>query len=99
MEVKDIAQRISYFRNKKGMTAQELSQMIGKSNNYIGKLECYNFNLPSSVLLTIIDALAVTAEEFFADNFQTYQKDKELYNLIKVLPQEKKEALMKFILS
>ena len=99
MTIKDITQRIRFFRDKANFSAQELSQMIDKHNGYINKLECGKFNIPVPVLLDIIEAFQITPEEFFAENYQNYKKDNELYNLIKALPTDKKESLMKFIKS
>lgn len=65
MQIKDIIERISYFRLQKNMSARELSQRVGKHDTYINKLESYDFNLPTSVLLEIIEALEISVEDFF----------------------------------
>lgn len=97
MDKKEIALRLSYFRNEKNLSARELSLMVGKSENYINKLENNNFNLPVNVLFDILSALEVEPEEFFAHNFKTYKRDNELYNLISAMPSDKKENLIQFI--
>ena len=78
MDLDILVQRIGYFRNKKNLSARELSLLIGKHGGYINKLESKDFNLPTSVLLKILETLNVSCEEFFAENFMTYKTDKEL---------------------
>lgn len=97
MKTKDIIDRISFFRTKKNLSARELSLRIDKHDGYINKLESLDFNLPTSVLLEIIESLEITPEEFFAENYQTFKKDEELLALIKSLPQSKKDSLIDFI--
>lgn len=97
MEIQEIIKRINYFRNIKNMSARALSDAIDKSENYINRLENAGFNLPVTVLLDIITVLEITPEEFFSSNFQTYKNDNELYNLIKDMPQDKKQSLINFI--
>lgn len=97
MKTRDIIDRISFFRTKKNLSARELSLRIDKHEGYINKLESLDFNLPTSVLLEIIDALEISPAEFFADNYQTFKKDEELLTLIKSLPQSKKDSLITFI--
>jgi len=65
MTTKEIVERISYFRLQKNISARELSQRIGKHETYINKLECKDFNLPTKMLLEIIDALEISVEDFF----------------------------------
>lgn len=97
MNLKDVILRINYFRNKANQSARDLSLMIGKHEGYINSLESTGFNIPTSVLLEIIEAFEITPEEFFAENYQNYKKDVELYDTIKALTIDKKENLMKFI--
>ena len=97
MKYVDIVERISYFRTQKGMSARVLSLTIGKDEGYIGKLESKQFTLPSTVLLDILEVLEVSPAEFFADNYQSFAKDKELLDLFKTLPSEKKDSIMNLI--
>lgn len=97
MEVKDIILRISYFRNKENISARELSLRIGKNETYINRLESKSFNLSITALLEIIDALNVTCDEFFADNFMTYKKDKKIDSIFKDLSPENKDMIINLI--
>lgn len=82
MEIKEIAERIIYFRDIKSISARELSLNIGKSENYISKLECLDFIVPSDVLLKIIDNLGVNPEEFFAEDYKNYKTRKNVLSLL-----------------
>lgn len=94
MEIKDLILRIAYFRNKQNLSARELSLRIGKHEGYINKLESKDFNLSAEVLLTIIDALNISCEEFFADNFMTFKRDKEINNFFKNLSDDSKNIVL-----
>ena len=97
MNIDEIVKRIEFFRKKKKLSSRELSDMIGKHAGYINKLELEDFNLPTTMLLNIISALEVEEEEFFAKNYKTYYIDKDLYNTIIKLPEEKKKSLSDFL--
>lgn len=98
MKFSEVIERIGYFRNKKNLSARELSMRIGMHESYINKLESKAFNLPTETLLKIIDVLEITPQIFFADNYTSYSTDAELTSAISNLPLEKKAALLKFLL-
>ncbi len=83
MNIRDIVERINYFRNLKNISARNLSYDIDKSYNYINKLESLNFNPPMSVILDIINALDISPEEFFAEDYKNYSLNKKISNLLK----------------
>ena len=97
MEMKDLIQRIGYFRNKANLSARELSLRIGKHEGYINKLESKDFNLPTTMLLEIIETLKITPAEFFADDYTNYENDKEILDLLKTMSKDKRENLLSFI--
>lgn len=95
--MKDVIQRIGYFRNKAKLSARELSLRLGKHEGYINKLESKDFNLPTYMLLDIIEALEITTAEFFADDYANYENDKEILDLLKTMSKDKRENLLLFI--
>ena len=95
--MKDVIQRIGYFRNKANLSARELSLRLGKHDGYINKLESKDFNLPTSMLLEILEALEITPAEFFADDYANYKYDKEILDLLKTMSKEKRDNLLLFI--
>ena len=97
MLMEDIVYRIWYFRNRANISARDLSLKLGKHEAYISKLESKDFNLPTSVLLEIFDILQVEPERFFAKDFDTYDKDRELLRTILRLPYKKRELLLEYL--
>ncbi len=97
MSYEELIQRIGYFRNRKNISARELSGRIDKHDAYINRLETKGFNLPTEVLLKIIEVLEITPQEFFADNYRTYKVDNELYNAISKLPSDKKQHFLEIL--
>lgn len=94
MTLKDIALRISYFRYQKQLSARELSLRIGKSPTYINQIEGGHFTLSLPTLLEIIEVLEISCEDFFADNYATSKQDKEIIEILKKLPAERKATFI-----
>ena len=62
---KQFQERLSELRLQRDVSAREMSQSIGQSDNYICNIE-NRHNLPSmSVFFYICDYLKVTPQEFF----------------------------------
>lgn len=97
MEIKDVIDRVSYFRYKSNLSARALSYSIGKNKSYISKMENKEFEPPMSIILEIIDACGISAEEFFYHNPETYKTDMEILSIIKNLNQEQKQSLKKLL--
>jgi len=94
MDINEIIDRISYFRNKSNLSARELSLMIDKNGAYINHLENSKFNIKVSILLEILSALEVSCAEFFSDNYATYKQDREIFDLLNALPAERKKLFL-----
>ena len=94
MDLDILVQRIGYFRNKKNLSARELSLRIEKNEAYINHLESSKFNIKVSVLLDILRELDITCTEFFSDNYATYKQDKEILDVLNALPAERKNAFL-----
>ena len=95
MNKSEIIERISYFRNRAKNTKKALSIDINMNIGYINRLESKKDFLPSlEVLLKIIEACGCTEEEFFYNDIQSYASDKQIISKLKLLPQEKKDALL-----
>ena len=62
---KEFQDRLAELRLQKDVSAREMSQSIGQSENYICNIENHH-NLPSmSVFFYICDYLRITPQEFF----------------------------------
>lgn len=94
MNQKEVVFRINYFRNKRHLSARELSLRLGKSASYINRLESHAFTLTIPVLTDILKILEVTAEEFFSEDFHHYQLNYALLKKISALPAARRELLL-----
>ena len=97
MEIKDVLHRLVYVRNKANLSARELSLRMGKSSQYVSKLESGNIVLTVEKLIDILNICNFPIERFFYENIDTYENDKILLNLIKSLPENKKKNIIEFI--
>ena len=92
--ISDLTFRIGYFRNRKNLSARELSLRLGKSPTYVNQIESGNFNISLPVLLDIIDVLEISCAEFFAENYTDYNRDKEIIELLNKLPTDRKKSFI-----
>ena len=97
MTVQEVLTRIGIIRNKANLSARELSLRIGMSAQYISKIESRQIVLTIEKLFDILTVCECSPEKFFASNFEEYEEDKELTNLIKTLPLNKKKNIIEFI--
>ena len=98
MKIREIVDRIIYFRDIKSVSARELSLSVGKNENYINQLESLSFIVPTDILLNIIDNLGITPEEFFAEDYKNYKTKqislKLLEQIVNSVPKEKIDELL-----
>ncbi len=97
MDLKDVIQRIGYFRNRANLSARALSLDIDKNPAYITKLEAGEFEPSMQVVLDIIETCGTTPEEFFYENVNSYKLDKENLQIIEKLNESKKTALKELL--
>ena len=99
MDKNDIIAKISQLRTKAGLSARDLSLRIGKNSAYISRLESKNASFEPSVsaLLEIIEACGSTPLEFFYYNSYTYEKDRQIINLLEKAKPEVKDAVIKIL--
>ena len=64
---KIIGKRIQQFRKKKGMTQEELSEIIDISPHYLSALERGIYNIKLETLVKILNTLDISADEVFCD--------------------------------
>jgi len=65
MDEKDFAIRLSRLREKKGVSARDMSLSIGQNPGYINGIETGKFKPSLDGILFICDYLGVTPSEFF----------------------------------
>ena len=64
---KIIGKRIQEYRKKKGMTQEELSEVIDISPHYLSALERGIYNIKLETLVKILNTLGISADEVFCD--------------------------------
>ena len=64
---KIIGKKIQEFRKKKGMTQEELSEIIDITPHYLSTLERGIYNIKIETLIKILNALELSADEVFCD--------------------------------
>lgn len=94
---KYLIQRAGYLRTRANLSARELSQRMGLSPGYINKFEFGGINIPSEVLLDLIRTCGSTPEEFFYENIEHYQQDKNFIKKFNKLSKENKEIVLKLM--
>lgn len=97
MTIKEIIFRLSKIRTQANLSARALSLMIGKNATYITKMEAGEFTPNISTLFDILSVCNCPPEKFFAQNFDTFNQDKELSTLISDLPDKQKRTLIEFL--
>lgn len=97
MDRNDIVDRIGYIRVRAKLTQKALSNAIEMNSAYINRLESKREFLPSlEVLLRIIAECGSTPEEFFCENLDEYEKDRQLVKRIKEFPDNVKDFILNY---
>ena len=96
-EQENIMQRVGFFRNKKNISASELSRSLGHRRNYIYRLEKCEIKLDLSTLQEILEILNVSVSEFFSFNYASYEQDKKFIETFNKLNQNAKDSLFNFL--
>lgn len=79
---KEIGRRIAFYRNKRGLSQEALSEKINYSKSYLSKIEGSNTNVTYSldILFAISAGLQVDPVIFFLpineEDFDKYRTDK-----------------------
>lgn len=71
-----LGRRIKELRQKKGLTQEQLSDMINVGERNLSKIECGNNFVTAETLSKIIDALEIEPQELF--NFKHLEEKNEL---------------------
>ena len=94
MDEKDFSLRLAQLREKKGVSARDMSLSIGQNPGYINGIESGKA-LPSiSGFFYICDYLNITPMEFFDVSVKNPTKSKELLDATKNLSNEQLEHLI-----
>lgn len=94
MDYRHIIERLSLIRTKKNLSSRELGRILGNSDTYFYKVEDKSIILNLPKFLEILETLEIGTEEFFYEDFENYEKDKEMLKFIKSLSKEEFDALV-----
>lgn len=73
--------KLADIRNKKGLTQEDLAEIIGYSANHISKIELSRANPSFDLLLKVTNALDIDIKDLF--DFRTEQSEEELKEKLK----------------
>ena len=93
---KIIGKRIQEFRKKRGMTQEELSEVIEISPHYLSALERGIYNIKLETLVKILNCLDCSADEVFCDvvNRSCAVTSGRLSEKLEALPTEEQERIL-----
>ncbi len=99
MEEKDFSLRLSKLREKKGVSARDMSLSIGQNPGYINNIETGK-SMPSLAgIFYICDYLGITPAEFFDVDSENPARLKELIGYLKRLDEEQLENVTAIVKS
>ncbi|MBQ8459159.1 helix-turn-helix transcriptional regulator [bacterium] len=79
--LKALGKRIAYLRNKKGLTQEQLAELVHYSTNHISKLELARTKPSFELLFEISKALDIELREIF--NFEEFKDIKYIKSVLK----------------
>ncbi len=68
----NLGERVRYFREKRGLTQERLSEIVDRGPKYIGHIERHERNISTKILIKLIEFFEVQPEDFF--NFEEKYK-------------------------
>lgn len=95
--LKDLVYRLGYFRNKRNLSAREVSLRLGYTESWYYRVEAGDINLSTATLYALMELLEITPEELFYYDVTKFEEDKEMLSLIKTMSKDEKDALCQVI--
>lgn len=90
----NVAQRLTYLREKRGITTNKLANLAGISQSHLREIELGQRNPTVETLSFFCEALEVSLEEFFRENGEI---NPFLESAVKQLSDEQQTALADFV--
>lgn len=95
----NVAERVTWFRKKKGFTVNKLANEAGISQSYLREIELGRKNPTVETLSLLCDSLEITLKEFFDDESSSPLETDELASVIFKLSKEQRKRLAEFLKS
>ena len=93
MKNEDFAHRLARLRQKKGVSARDMSLSLGQSQSYINSLEKGIYYPSMATFFDICNYLGVTPKEFFDEGTDSPTQMKELMNAANRLDEEQLDLI------
>ncbi|HAG04334.1 MAG TPA: XRE family transcriptional regulator [Lachnospiraceae bacterium] len=93
----DVGKRITYFREKRGLTTNKLANKAGISQSFIRDVELSQKGITVDNLEILCETLGITMSDFFETPNDEIVIDKELKKQISKLSAEQKTRLTEFL--
>lgn len=99
MVEKEVGKRIQEYRKKRGLTQEELAEIIDISPHYLSALERGVYNIKLEILVSILNALDCSADEVFCDvvNKSFNVKANRLSDKLKNLPPDEQYKIFEVV--
>ena len=94
MDEKDVALRLARLREKKGVSARDMSLSIGQNPGYINNIETGKSKPSLEGIFFICEYLGITPSEFFDMDSANPSKANELFEIAKHLSIEQLDNLI-----
>lgn len=94
MDEKDVALRLARLREKKGVSARDMSLSIGQNPGYINNIETGKSKPSLEGIFFICEYLGITPSEFFDLDSSNPSKANELFEIAKRLSSEQLDNLI-----
>lgn len=61
----NIGRKIRFYREKRGLTQEQLAELLHKNDKYIGHIERHERNISTKVLIKLLELWQLQPHEFF----------------------------------
>ncbi len=93
----NVAERIRFFREQKGITVNKLANLSGISQSFLRDIELGSKKPTVETISLLCDALGITLNDFFDDNSPKALKENDLLQQIYRLTPSQQETLKNFL--
>lgn len=93
----NFAERLSYLRELKNVSAREMSLSIGQNESYINRIENKKAFPSMQCFFYICDYLHISPKDFFDDNIQTPESMDKLTTTLKKLSPKQIELIKQLV--
>ena len=97
MHEEDFSLRLAQLRNKKGVSARDMSLSIGQNHGYINNIESGKALPSMTIFFYICEYLSISPAEFFDTDSKNPVKLQELINDLKKLDDKQLDSIAEIV--